>query len=246
LIAAGPQSFTSTIVIDGTFDDWASVPIGITDDQEAPAAGTDFKDVWATSDANYIYIRFTLYAPGDPSTFLNNIFIDADDDSSTGYGAFGIGSEMLIQSGAGYQEKNGGFNEGGIDGLDFAMAPSGVGTDFELRISRQAKYANDNTPVFTGNAIRFVLETENASFATTDTAPNSGGLEVTLAQGPLGALSASLQNNTIAISWQGPGVLQTRASLSSGDWIDIPDAANPYLVTNPDAQAFFRVRSDTP
>jgi hypothetical protein len=246
VISAGPQTFTSTIVIDGSFDDWASVPLALTDDEEDPAAGTDFKDLWATSDANYIYIRFTLYAPGDPTTFLNNIFIDADDDVTTGYSAFGIGSEMLIQSGTGYQEKNGGFNEGAIDDLDFAMAPAGTGTDFELRISRKAKYANDGAPVFTGNAIRFVLETENASFATTDTAPNSGGLEVTLAQGALGQLGATLQNNTVTISWQGPGVLQTRASLTSGDWVDIPDATNPYPVTNPTAQAFFRVRSATP
>ncbi|HEY6229494.1 MAG TPA: immunoglobulin domain-containing protein, partial [Verrucomicrobiae bacterium] len=246
VIAAGPQVFTSSIVIDGSFDDWTGLQIAATDDQESPAAGTDFKDIWVSSDANYIYIRFTLYAPGDPNTYLNNIFIDADNDSSTGYSVAGIGSEMLIQSGAGYQEKNGGFNEGGINDLDFAIAPEGIGTDFELRISRNAKYENDGQRVFIGDTIRFVLETENASFATTDLAPNSGGLEVVLAQGPLNPVRATLQNNNIVLSWDGPGQLQTRASLTSGDWVDLTGETSPYTVPSPGAQAFFRLRSTTP
>jgi hypothetical protein len=246
VISPSAQSFTSTIVIDGSFDDWAGLQILATDAQESPAAGTDFKDIWATSDADHIYIRFTLYAPGDPSTFLNNIFVDADNDSATGYGAFGIGSEMLIQSGAGYQEKNGGFNEGGINGLDFAISPEGSGTDFELRISRHATYANDATLVFASDSIRFVLETENPSFSTTDTAPDSGGVELVLAQGALGALGVGLQGGSVVISWDGPGQLQTRDSLTSGDWADIPGATSPYPVTNPTSMAFFRVRSTTP
>jgi hypothetical protein len=243
VIAAGPQTFTSSIVIDGSFDDWSGLQIAHTDDQESPARGTDFKDIWVSSDANYIYIRFTLYAPGDPTTFLNNIFVDADNDGATGYGVAGIGSEMLIQSGAGYQEKNGGFNEGGIDDLDFAIAPEGTGTDFEMRISRNAKYATDGARVFTGDTIRFVLETENASFQTTDLAPNSGGLEIALAQAPLAPVRAALQNNNVVITWDGPGQLQSRDSLTAGDWADVSGATNPYTVTNPAGQAFFRVRS---
>jgi hypothetical protein len=246
VITAGAQTFTSSIVIDGSFDDWAGLPILYTDPQESPAAGTDFKDIWATSDANYIYIRFTLYTPGDPTTYLNNIFIDADNDNTTGYSIAGIGSEMLIQSGAGYQETNGTFNAGGIDNLDFMISPQGTGTDFELRISRHAKYANDGTDVFTGDTIRFELETENASFATTDTAPDSGGLELVLAQGALGPLRATIQGGNITISWDGPGQLQTRASFTSGDWVDVPGATSPYTVTNPADMAFFRVRSVTP
>jgi hypothetical protein len=246
VISVGPQSFTSSIVIDGSFDDWAGLQIAHTDDQESPAAGTDFKDIWVSSDANYIYIRFTLYAPGNPNTFLNNIFVDADNDSSTGYPVAGIGSEMLIQEGAGYQEKNRGFNEGGIDDLDFAMSPEGEGTDFELRISRNAKYASDGERVFTGDTVRFVLETENPSFSTTDLAPNSGGLEVVLAQGPLAELHATVQNNTVSIAWDGPGQLQTRTSLTSGDWTDVAGATSPYTVANPTGMAFFRLRTPTP
>lgn len=241
-IAAGAsQTFRSTIAIDGSFNDWAGVAIAHTDEQEAPAAGTDFKDIWVFSDEDYIYIRFTLYAPGNPNTFLNNIFIDADNTATTGFGTYGIGSEMLIQSGAGYQEKNGGFNEGAINGLDFAVSPEGEASDFELRISRDATYASDNQPVFTSDVIRFFLETENSSFVTTDTAPNSAGLEVTLFGASAGSLGIALEGGNIVISWAGSARLQFRPSLTAGDWADVDGAASPYTVTQTDTMGFYRL-----
>jgi hypothetical protein len=245
VIAAGAsKSFPSTIIIDGSFDDWAGRDSAFTDDEEDPAAGTDFKDIWVSSDPDYIYIRFNLYNTGNPSSFLNNIFIDADNDTATGFPTYGIGSEMVIQSGVGYQEKNGAFNEGTINGLDFAISPEGDGNDFELRISRHAKYASDNTDVFTSDTIKFLLETENPSFSTTDTAPNSGGLEITLAQGALGSFQiARQQDGKVVISWTGPGKLQTRDSLTTGTWTDVPDATSPYTVT-PTGQAFYRLTSE--
>src|SRR5690349_12947372 len=76
------------ITIDGSFDDWAGVPpayedLSFQDDplyQTDPAsfAGvTDFKTVYLAHDDQYLYVRFTLYAPGDPFTAQNNIFVDA-------------------------------------------------------------------------------------------------------------------------------------------------------------------------
>ena len=218
----------------------------ITDPQEDPAGGTDFKDIWVSSDANYIYVRFTLYKAGDPNTYLNNIFIDADNDPSTGYAIAGIGSEMLIQSGAGYQEKNGGFNEGGIEGLDFAVSPEGEGTDFELRISRKAKYANDAASVFTNSSIRLVLETENSGFATTDLAPDSGGVEIVFPQGPLAQMEVKREGKNVVISWEGPGQLQTRPSFTTADWVDVPDSSSPYTVLNATGTAFFRLSAPAP
>ena len=241
-IAAGAnQSFHSTISIDGSFSDWTGVEIAHTDEQESPTGGTDFKDIWVFSDEDYIYIRFTLYAPGNPNTFLNNIFIDADNTSTTGFGTYGIGSEMLIQAGVGYQEKNGAFNEGPINGLDFAVAPEGVGSEFELRISRNATYGSDNQRVFTSDVIRFFLETENSSFVTTDTAPNSAGLEVTLFGASAGSLSVAREGENIVISWPGSGRLQFRPSFTAGDWADVDGASNPYTVTPTDTMGFYRL-----
>jgi hypothetical protein len=238
------RSFRSTVVIDGSFEDWAGVEIAQTDTQEDPVAGTDFKDISVFSDANYLFIHFTLYKTGNPNTFLNNIFIDADNDAATGFRSAGIGSEMLIQAGGGYQEKNGQFNEGRISDLDFAVLPAGEGTEFELRISRGAKYVNDGLKVFTSDTIRFYLETENSSFTTTDRAPDSAGLEHTLAAGLTaapGPLGVVLQNGKVTISWNGVGKLQSNNSLVGGAWQDVPNATSPYAITPGSGRAFYRL-----
>lgn len=147
------------INVDGSFGDWAGVPLLDTDSADNPT-GVDYSGVYVANDDNYLYIRFTLHASADPFTWQQNIFIDGDNNPATGYGANGLGSEMLIQSGAGYQEKNGGFNEGGIIGLGWSAAPAGAGTQFELRISRGAKYSSDSMPVFASDTIALVLESD--------------------------------------------------------------------------------------
>lgn len=240
-IASGStRSFRSSLVVDGNFDDWADVPLAHTDPSEEPAAGTDFQDIWVSNDDQYLFIRFTLYAPGNPGTYLNNIFLDTDPEN-IGFSSWGIGSELLIQQGAGYQQKNGGFNEGGIEGLDFAMAPTGTGTDFELRISRSARYASDQLPVFVADTIRFFLETENTSFVTTDTAPDVGGLEYTfvpVSPTEPGPLAITLSGSEIILTWPGQSTLQVRDSLTTGSWEDVPEAVSG--VTLPiDAEARF-------
>ncbi|HTH47030.1 MAG TPA: immunoglobulin domain-containing protein [Candidatus Limnocylindria bacterium] len=243
ILPASSKKFRSTIVIDGSFDDWADVAVAYTDANEAPAAGTDFKDISVANDDQYLYIHFTLYAAGDPGTYLNNIFVDADPDNA-GFGTYGIGSEMLIQSGSGYQQKNGAFNEGGINGLDFAMLPTGQGTEFELRISRAATYATDGLPVFVADTIKFFLETENASFVTTDTAPDTGGLEytfVSVAPGDLGPLVITPTAGKLVITWTGAGRLQSRSSATDGDWADVTGAVSGIQITPEGAAQFYRL-----
>ncbi|MEO8426578.1 MAG: immunoglobulin domain-containing protein [Verrucomicrobiota bacterium] len=236
-------TFKSTIVIDGSFTDWAGVPLA-NEDPKDTTESTDYKDVYIASDADYLYLRVTLYSPSDLAIFYNNIYIDADNDATTGY-QFRLGSEMLIQGGGGYQEKNGLFNEGEISGLDWAIAPEGVGTEFELRISRHAKYVSDGLPVFTGDSIALVLESENTSFLTRDTAPDSGGLIHFFDEGTpvaLGPLSIRLDSGQVTITWSGAtGRLQSRQSLTTGSWQDVPNPTNPYTFQPTQAQGFFRL-----
>jgi len=234
-------TFVSRVVIDGSFDDWASVPLAFTDPQDSTES-IDYKDVYITNDDQYIYMRVTLYSPGDPFDFHNNLFIDADSNPATGFAVGGIGSEMLIQSGAGYQEKNGAFNEGFINGLDYAIAPTGNATDFEFRFSRNATYAEDGLPVFTTNSITFALEAESSGFATKDIAPDTGGFLYTFASPiNLGPLTIIRGQGQVTISWPGPGRLQSRLSLTSGTWQDVPNAASSYTVQTTNSQSFFRL-----
>ena len=154
-LGSGPFSvaFASTfkhIVIDGNFADWAGVPVAYSDPSEASAAaGTDFKTVWIAHDADYVYVRVSFYNEGSLLRSQNNVFINGDGDFTTGFNIHGTGSEMLIQGGTGYQEKNGTFNDGMlIQDLGWAAAPSGTAGEFEFRMSRKAKY-EDGGAVFT-------------------------------------------------------------------------------------------------
>ena len=72
------------IAIDGSFDDWAGVPPAF-EDLSDTTNSIDYATVYVANDADYLYLRFTLYAPGDPFTSTENIFIDADNDPATGY-----------------------------------------------------------------------------------------------------------------------------------------------------------------
>src|SRR5216117_2682609 len=67
------------ITIDGSFDDWAGIPPAFEDSSDTTNS-IDYAAVYVANDADYLYLRFPLYAPGDPFTSHENIFIDADND----------------------------------------------------------------------------------------------------------------------------------------------------------------------
>ena len=173
------------IAIDGSFNDWVGVPLAYTQAQDTTNV-VAYKSVYVANDDNYLYIRFSIYGSDDPFTYLQNIFVDADNNLGTGFGAHGlVGSEMLIQGGAGYQERGGAFNEGGINGLDWLSAPAAPASEFEVRISRSATYASDGSPVFTNGTIAFVLESDNSAFANIEWFPPTGnGITYTFEEPP--------------------------------------------------------------
>jgi len=211
-----PSTFKH-ITIDGSFNDWTGVPLAYT----APAGPTNaiqYENVYIANDENNLYIRFTLYSPR-ANAFANsydNLFIDADNNSATGFLVGGIGSEMLVQWGGGYQEKNGSFNEGIVNNLGWANAGSADNLDFELAVSRGATYASDTNLVFATDTIAILLEGDNTSYASTVFAPPSGGLVYTFASPPE-PLSTNLPMLTLtSSSWQVNG---SGTDLGTG-WLD--------------------------
>jgi hypothetical protein len=176
------------INIDGDFSDWAGVPLATT---KAEVVGdvVSYENMYVANDEDYIYLRISLYSAADPFTFRQNFFFDVDNDATTGYSANGLGSEMLVQSGAGYRETNGIFNSSGITGVDWQSAPAAPASEYEARISRHAVYTN-GAPVFTNSAVTFVLETDENSG--NKWFPDAvGGLQYTFADVPT-ALSTNL------------------------------------------------------
>jgi hypothetical protein len=241
-------SFTRTITIDGAFDDWQGIapiysgPIG-------NAGAADFKDIYVYSDASKYYFRVTLWQDIPPENgqfpFYVNMLFDTDNNSGTGFSA--VGSE-LIQSGFSYQQKNGGFNEGSINDLNWACQPAVPGTNFEFGFSRAATFASDSTPVFTTNVLNFLFQGMTPGFVPLNVAPASGVLSFTnspvvnVAPVPLGLVGIQgLPAKRVALEWETAGNLQAKGSLASGSWTNVPGATSPYVIPAGANQLFFRL-----
>jgi hypothetical protein len=146
------------ITIDGSFDDWAGVPLAATRSQIAGDA-VALQNLYVANDEDYLYLRFSLYAPANPFTSRQNIFFDTDTNAATGYSEPGFGSELLIQSGNAYRETNGAFNGGSLSGLDWLSAPAAPASEFEVRLSRGITYTN-GAPVFANKTTAIFLESD--------------------------------------------------------------------------------------
>lgn len=155
-----PAPVFANIVVDGDLSDWDGIPSRLS----LPSSGDtiDFQDVYVANDSAYLYGRFTLHAPASPFTDFNtHVFIDTDGNGASGFvpGASLFGSEVMVESGAAFDQRNGGFNEGSVSALDWSFAPAGSAQDFEFRISRAALYADDS-PVFgaLADGLRLLLQ----------------------------------------------------------------------------------------
>ncbi len=234
------MTFVSSILIDGSFDDWDGIPMLSNNDPGNPAA-TDFKEVYGYSDTNYVYLRVTLWEPSNLFNSQNNFFFDTDNDVATGYTAWG-GAELLIQGGTGYQEKNGGFNEGLINGLNLVSANSGA-TNYEFRISRAATYASDGTPVFRANVINFAFDGETNWVTANRMPPTYGTIPFTLAEIPipLGPLTITSSGGQVSLKWPGGGTLQACDSVISGTWTNVEGAYSGFSMPASEKKLYFRL-----
>lgn len=177
--AVPPTAVFANITIDGNLSEWD----GIAPNLSIPSTGKviDFKDIYIANNNEFLYGRFTLHSPASPfSDFNTHVFFDTDGSQATGFTPSNatFGSELLIESGSGFDQQNGGFNEGPISNLNWAISPAGNSQDFEFQISRAAIYA-DNTPVFDGlsRKIRMLLHDNRG-----DSLSGSSGVEVTFAE----------------------------------------------------------------
>ena len=243
--ANGQAPFRTTILIDGDFQDWAGIAPATTETQDTPE-GLEFKEIYVANDDDYLYVRFNFYADVGQLPVDNyfHVYSDTDNDPTTGFGAGGIGSEMMIENGNGYQQKNGQFNEGVVQNLDFAIGPQAHSAEFECRISRKTVYDSDGLPVYTGDTIALVLQLISSTWAVIDTAPQAGGLVYTFAKlAPLnpGPLHVRLSGGTIEMTWTGPGVLEAKDNLTNGTWVQV-SSTSPFSVSPTGQQRYFRLK----
>jgi hypothetical protein len=165
LTPAAPSTYRH-VSMGGRMGDWADIPIIAT----APATGSNvvFANASVANDNDFLYLRFALRSPAAPfSDYNTHLFVDTDTNPATGYHstAFSIGAEFMVESGVGYDERSGVFAGSTLGGLGWTLAPTGIGTNFELAVSRQARYA-DNSLVFTNPAVSLVLQDDRGSVMT--------------------------------------------------------------------------------
>lgn len=132
-----------------------------------------------------------------------------------------------MESGYGYDQRNGSFNAGSIVNLGWAVAPAVSANEFEFRVSLSALYP-DNSKVFGANPIRLLLQDNRGPETAVDT-----GIEYQIAPPQIGPLFITQSNNVIYINWTGPGTVQYSPSL--------PAATSPYSFPAGNGQQFFRL-----
>jgi hypothetical protein len=231
-----PLSTYKTITVDGSFSDWTNIPWAY--QGAADGNPVNYLQVQFANDANYLYGHVKLASPYALfSDFYSHIFFDTDLNPQTGYPVTGslFGSEMMIESGYGYDQRNGNFDAGAISGLDWAIAPSVSANEFEFQVSLSALYP-DNSKVFGTNAIRLLLQDNRGPETAVET-----GIEYLISPPQLGPLFITESNNILELTWTGPGTLQYSHSLTAGAWMSLADATSPYNIPSGREQQFFRL-----
>jgi hypothetical protein len=240
---------TIIITIDGNVSDWA----GITPIYSGPSGAdgaADFQNIYVYNDANSYYFRVDLYHDIPPASghfpAYVNMFFNTDGDAGTGYSA--IGSDLLVQSGFSYQEKNGNFSDNvPINGLNWLSLPNSPSSSFEFSFSRSATFG-DGTPVFSTNSLSFLFQGQTPGFMVLNSAPSDGSIltysnvpAVIAPILPLGQLSiGAVPGGKIAVVWD-TGTLQAGNSLSNSSFTNVPSAVSPYIIQSSGGQQFFRL-----
>lgn len=170
------------ITIDGLFDDWAEVAVSYSDSQ-GDGIDADFAEIKITYDNEFLFIYFNVhdgeYLMQDWNEF--HLFIDADNDSTTGHSINGIGAELDWTFGdrTGVYYIMDGIIEIYQNDLMLRMAPTITNDEFEICISRYSSVLTmDDTQVLVQGKVILADTGQNA-----DQIPDeSGGISFSIGE----------------------------------------------------------------
>ncbi|MHC4127341.1 MAG: endonuclease/exonuclease/phosphatase family protein [Planctomycetota bacterium] len=142
----------SSIVIDGRFDDWAQVPVQLTDPADAPEAAVDFGELRVTHDDRFVHLL------ADFGNVVNlhhlrgtaRLLLDADGDARTGQTLGGLnGVDVAVELTPPNPDAPGRFGRGvglrvigtaqqpSAYDIGFTFGPTYANRRFEMRLDRR-------------------------------------------------------------------------------------------------------------
>jgi len=193
------------IMLDGKFDDWAGPSDNFSDPAgDATSSLIDITNVSIANDSTALYIRFDV---GRETILQNNllepighdirIYIDGDDNASTGLAFGGIGADMVIELGNRvftYYNSNPllplvpAVSTVPFGGSGFRLAPTHSAEEFEVSQDLGIVVAGFPVMAIPGPNIRVIFQ-ENISG---DRVPDTGSLSYTLSGSPPVGLPAPI------------------------------------------------------
>ena len=167
------------ILIDEDFSDWQNIQeLTIDPSGDNGASNIDFGRIWAGNDSDHLFIRIEVGAEinlqdGNDIT----LYIDTDNNASTGIPANGIGAELAYNFG----DRSGEMRLGGVtysvsqNDVGLVSAPTVTSTEFEIALKRNV-FINGQALFPQNDMLISVIETSNAG---NDKIPDAGGIAFT-------------------------------------------------------------------
>ncbi|MEM7104734.1 MAG: endonuclease/exonuclease/phosphatase family protein [Bacteroidota bacterium] len=167
-------SQNARILLDETYEDWQNLNPTHSDPlDDQPGSFIDFGNFWAWNDSDHLFLRIEL---GDEINLQDNnaitVFIDTDNNASTGFAINGIGADLGYSFGNREGTIFNGISGTSVNHADIGLvsSPTVTSTEFELAISTNILV--NGQPLFSSDDIRFVWR-NNALFG--DVLPNENG-----------------------------------------------------------------------
>lgn len=167
-----PQIFHNPVgllTVDASLSDWQGVSPVAMDPRDAhkPDDGLDWRNIYLAHDSHFLYVAYDSYLP-ITLNWAHNIFIDCDENESSGLQYAGMGVDILIQQGRVYKYLGDGTS---WEWLNLFTANQAV-------ISNTVEIAIPRIAVGHNNQIHLAFHATNAAYgpdSTLDIFPESGG-----------------------------------------------------------------------
>lgn len=180
IISATPPDGTSNhINIDGSFDDWNSIPfldqppnpVESTGDVSFPEA--DIRDIWAANDSLKFFLSYDLNG-NFSSSYFYHIFFDTDNNPATGYryqDSSSVGAELMIENNSLWKYTgSGGTNWNWAAETGLSKSNSGGRTELSLPLILFPEYSTNST-------LRLIIQNNLSAspYTMIDVAPDNFG-----------------------------------------------------------------------